>query len=479
MPADLFKQIKEYWDKLSKKAKTYIIIGIPSILVISIVATVILNIKNYEVLYSGLSSTEQAQIVSRLGELGVDFDTKAGGIILVPGKKAAELKMQLSSEGYPKSTLTYDLFTSSSDFMTTDFDKRQYLIFQLQDRLQESIKTLSGVKNAIVTLSIADESSYVLETERVPSTASIIIDLEPSVDLTPRQIKGIENLIAKSVPGLTNDNVSIIDSEGNILNSGISSGSGVNLEKVEIEKQAGEIYKEKIIKLLEPIYGEKGVSVAVNVSIDFTQKTTDQIQYTPVDIGEGADSDEDTERVFNQIQSQIVNNGGEVSRVSASVIINKSISAQERAEVNEIVANSLGVERENVIVTSMEFEAANKRYKDALEALKPKPSLFAQSAKYILPFASAAVALAIALVLVLIKKRKPKPAVSLEYEEVKDIPSQFPLTDEVPAIVLNETREQAIKRQIKEFTDTHPQIVAQMIRTGLRRTRNSGYADKT
>ena len=191
MPADLFKQIKEYWDKLSKKAKTYIIIGIPSILVISIVATVILNIKNYEVLYSGLSSTEQAQIVSRLGELGVDFDTKAGGIILVPGKKAAELKMQLSSEGYPKSTLTYDLFTSSSDFMTTDFDER-YLIFQLQDRLQESIKTLSGVKNAIVTLSIADESSYVLETERVPSTASIIIDLEPSVDLTPRQIKGIE-----------------------------------------------------------------------------------------------------------------------------------------------------------------------------------------------------------------------------------------------------------------------------------------------
>ena len=116
----------------------------------------------------------------------------------------------------------------------------------------------------------------------------------------------------------------------------------------------------------------------------------------------------------------------------------------------------------------MEFEAANKRYENALEALKPKPSPFAQSAKYILPLAAAAVALAIALVLVLIKKRKPKPAASLEYEEVKDIPSQFPLTDEVPAIVLNETREQAIKRQIKEFTDTHPQIVAQMIRTWLK-----------
>lgn len=468
MPSEIIKQVKEFWSKLGKKAKIAAVSALASVLFISILVTVLLNIKSYELLYSGLSSQEHAQIVSKLGEMAVDFKTKPGGIILVPSDKVASLKMQLSSEGYPKSTLSYDLFTSSSSFMTTDFEKRQYLIFQLQERLQEAIKTISGVRNAIVTLNVTDESNYVLETDVVPSTASLVLDLESSVSLTPKQIKGIENLIAKSVPGLTNDNVSIIDSEGNILNSGISSGSGVNLEKVEIEKQAGEIYKEKIIKLLEPIYGEKGVSVAVNVSIDFTQKTTDQIQYTPVDIGAGADSDEDTERFFNQIQSQIVNNGGEVSRVSASVIINKSISAQERAEVNEIVANSLGVERENVIVTSMEFEAANKRYENALEALKPKPSLFAQSAKYILPFASAAVALAIALVLVLIKKRKPKPAASLEYEEVKDIPSQFPLTDEVPAIVLNETREQAIKRQIKEFTSTHPQIVAQLIRTWLK-----------
>ncbi|NLN81185.1 MAG: flagellar M-ring protein FliF [Clostridiales bacterium] len=476
MPADLFKQIKEYWDKLSKKAKTYIIIGIPSILVISIVATVILNIKNYEVLYSGLSSTEQAQIVSRLGELGVDFDTKAGGIILVPGKKAAELKMQLSSEGYPKSTLTYDLFTSSSDFMTTDFDKRQYLIFQLQDRLQESIKTLSGVKNAIVTLSIADESSYVLETERVPSTASIIIDLEPSVDLTPRQIKGIENLIAKSVPGLTNDNVSIIDSEGNILNAGSGSSSGVSIEKVEMEKQAGEIFKNRIVELLEPLYGRNGISAAVHVSIDFSQKSSDQIDYTPVDTGtdnqdtEGEDDTDnnDSNDLVNQMRTQITNSGGEVKEIKASVIINKKdLSDQEKASINGIIANAIGVDEGNVIVTNMEFTAANDLIKKATDALKQKPSFLQRYMTYIIPSAAAVILIPIILIVILSLRRKKKYVGGIEYSEVSAHPG-LQQNDEIPSIVLNETREQGLKRQIREFSKTNPDIVAQLIRTWLK-----------
>ena len=47
--------------------------------------------------------------------------------------------MQLATSGFPNSTLGYDIFTSQADLMTTDYEKRQYLIFQLQDRLQEAL----------------------------------------------------------------------------------------------------------------------------------------------------------------------------------------------------------------------------------------------------------------------------------------------------------------------------------------------------
>ncbi|HHV50854.1 MAG TPA: flagellar basal-body MS-ring/collar protein FliF [Candidatus Avimonas sp.] len=467
MPSDILKQITEFWNKLSKKVKTAILVGLASIVFISIIATVLLNLKSYEVLYSGLSSQEQAQIVAKLSDLGVDYKTQAGGIILVPDGQVASLKMQLSQEGYPKSTLTYDLFINSNSLMTTDFEKRQFLVFQLQERLQESIKTINGVRNAIVTLSITDESNYVLETDVVPSTASVIIDVESSVSLTPKQIKGIENLIAKSVPGLTAENVAIIDSEGNILNPRSSTGANVSLEKVELEKQAGDIYREKIIQLLEPIYGEKGVSVAVNVSIDFSQKQTQQIEYTPVETGNA--NQNDTDRVLNEIQSQIINNGGEVSNITASIIINKQISDQDRATVNSIIAKSLGVDEENIIVTGMEFTAANERYRKAQEALNRKPSFFDQYGKYLIPSIAAVIVSIFAFILVMVllkKKKKAKPA--FEYKEVKNALTQLAQTEEVPAIVLSETREQGLKRQIREFSESNPQIVAQLIKTWLK-----------
>ena len=98
-----------------------------------------------------------------LDGLGAEYKVDDNGTIYVPSRDEARLKMQLAAEGYPKESLTYDIFSGVSGLMTTDYEKKQYLIFQLQDRLQDAIKTLSGVNNAIVTLNIADDNSFVLK----------------------------------------------------------------------------------------------------------------------------------------------------------------------------------------------------------------------------------------------------------------------------------------------------------------------------
>jgi len=173
--------------------------------------------------------------------------------------------------------------------------------------------------------------------------------------------------------------------------------------------------------------------------------------------------------VLNEIQSQIINNGGEVSNITASIIINKQISDQDRATVNSIIAKSLGVDEENIIVTGMEFTAANERYRKAQEALNRKPSFFDQYGKYLIPSIAAVIVSIFAFILVMVllkKKKKAKPA--FEYKEVKNALTQLAQTEEVPAIVLSETREQGLKRQIREFSESNPQIVAQLIKTWLK-----------
>ncbi len=161
--ASIVLQVKNFWNGQTKRRRTIILLSAVVVIVLSIVAAILLNVQNYVVLYRGLSASESSEIVTKLESMSVSTKIQNDGAILVPKADEAKLKMQLSAEGYPKSSLNYDIFSNSSDFMTTDYEKKKYLIFQLQNRLQDSIKTLQGVENAIVTISVSDENSFVLE----------------------------------------------------------------------------------------------------------------------------------------------------------------------------------------------------------------------------------------------------------------------------------------------------------------------------
>src|SRR5659263_199160 len=104
----ILKPFSEFWDKQNKKIKTVIIVSAVALILVAITLTFILNQKSYDVLYRGLSSSEGGEIVTKLESMSVDTKVESDGTILVPKDKVATLKMQLSSEGYPKSALTYD-----------------------------------------------------------------------------------------------------------------------------------------------------------------------------------------------------------------------------------------------------------------------------------------------------------------------------------------------------------------------------------
>lgn len=474
MPNSL-RQVNDFWKNLSKGTKKTIYFVVTTIILVSVAAAILLNIKQYDVLYSGLSSTEQSEIVSRLGELGVDFKTQSGGIILVPSKKAVSLKMQLSSEGYPKSTFSYDLFKSSSDFMSTDFDKKQYLIFQLQDRLQASIQTLSGVKKAIVNISIADEKSYVLESDKVPTTASLIIDIEPNVTLTEKQIKGIENLVAKSVPGLNNSEISIIDTDGNFLNDGIDDTQNASSD-TQVDSKTSESYRARIIKLLKPMYGESNISAAVNVSVAKAQTATNESK---------KDNYSAEDALVNQVKDQILSSGGEVKDVTAAIVINKVLTEEENKSVAQIVAYAIGVSDDKIVVSGMDFSADNKLRKTASDTLNRKEDFLTKYKKY-LPYAAGGLGGLIVIIILMVflfgRKKNSAPmrssqtgsgAGSAKHGDKNAARIEPQQNDEIPAIILNETRELGLKRQIKDFSATNPEIVAQLLRTWLKEENNS------
>lgn len=531
-PRDIMNQLRDFWQRQTKRVKIIIISGAAAILAIAVLAAVLLNSNGYVVLYEGLSNEESPEIVSRLNGMGVDFKMESGGTILVPKEEEAQLKMQLASEGYPQSTLNYDIFTNNAGLMTTDYDKKKYLLFQLQNRLQDAIKTLDGVKNAIVTISMADESSFVLDKDKMPSTASVVLELSGNTELSKKQIKGITELVAKSVPGLETKNVAIVDGEGNILSvSTEETTSGLADTRLDVVNGVNETFKNKIISLLEPVFGRNGISVAVNVVMDFDKKIKEVTTYSPANNDTGIISKQDstketvnngantatgtagtgantgtteyaqgsqgggssasesvsTEYLVNKIVESIQSDGGDVKDMTVAVMINsKQLSQESLEKYRELVAYGVGVDVSKVAFTYAEF--------GGVPAVNPETPSPVPLNLPLLAGAGAAAVLLLVLGILLIRsgrRRKQKqeeeePEIHEEEllpEEEVEVPEQPPelniqINDSMPdddmpkEIVLNETREQVYKRQIRDFSSNNPEIVAQLIRTWLREEDN-------
>ncbi len=533
--SEIASQIKEFYKKLGKKKIVIIITTLGIVIAGAILISLIINSGKYSRLYSGLSTNEAAEIYSVLEDMAVDVKVKDENTILVPTDQVATLKMQLAVQGYPKSSLSYDIFTEQSSLLTTDYEKKQLLVFQLQERIQESIKTLQGVKDVIVTLSIPEDNSYVLKDDEVPATASVILKMNGTLSLSAGQINGIENLVANSVTGLSNDNVVIIDGEGVQLNSKDKGVFGTDnaYVKVQTVNIINDIYEKKVRDFLKPILGENGMSIAVNTVVDFDVISSEETIYTPV-IGENGiiswversgktvnddnsnknppvyneTSDTDTsdeasiendenkisssdsfsaEYLVNQLVRIIQDNGGNITDISVALIINTDELTDEKVEdYRELVAYSMGISKDKIAVSSAQFIKSEESY----DISQPGgEGLFTGSLKDILErigttgiiiFASMLILLVSVFILVrtVLKMKKKVNKIMLTgkfgaSEEKRSPTAPNPRQEDMPGeIVLNETREQALKRQIKEFSSSNPETVAQLLRVWMKEEEN-------
>ena len=144
--------------------KRNMIIGIAAaIIIISVATAFILNKKEYNVLFTGITDQEGSEIIGKLQEKGIDYKYESGGTILVDSAVEEQVRAELVYEGYPKSGFTYDVFKNNINLMTTDFEKVKYELFELQDRIGATIRLFDGVKDAKVTIALGEERKYVLD----------------------------------------------------------------------------------------------------------------------------------------------------------------------------------------------------------------------------------------------------------------------------------------------------------------------------
>ena len=213
----------------------------------------------------------------------------------------AKIKL-ITSDASTQKHSGWEIFDKSS-LGTTNFENKIKYLRAMEGELARSLQSLSGVLVANVKIAIPKESVFT-QKKTLPS-ASAVLTLREGTVLTQKQIDGIKNFIASSVPKLLADNIKLINQNGSLLEhsqSDIDDLKYIQHEKYKIKLE--DDYQNKIIDLLRPFIGGQRVIAKVSVELDFTKQEISQEIYEP----EGTIRSQQTTEIASQAEGTNTNN---------------------------------------------------------------------------------------------------------------------------------------------------------------------------
>ncbi|MBI2606799.1 MAG: flagellar M-ring protein FliF [Deltaproteobacteria bacterium] len=234
---------------------------------------------DYQVLGTNLAAEDATSIMRLLREKKIPFKVDHDGkTIKIPPDAVYDLRLELATMGLPQTGIVgYEVFDKQT-FGTTSFVQKINEKRAREGELMRTINNIKGVKRSRVHLALPTQSTFV-EDQKKP-TASVMIDIEPGVQLSDKQLTGISHLITSSVEGMEIGDVTIVDGGGKLLsknsNDPLARQTATMLEYQQ--KQEGETEK-KIQDILTRVVGEGKVVAKVALDLDFTQSSETQTQY--------------------------------------------------------------------------------------------------------------------------------------------------------------------------------------------------------
>ncbi|MEQ8664796.1 MAG: flagellar basal-body MS-ring/collar protein FliF [Rhodospirillales bacterium] len=238
---------------------------------------------NVELLYGGLSQSDQTSIVQSLQGQGVQYEVRGGNEIWVPAEDVSRLRLSLANQGIPGGgTLGYEIFDSTDGLSTTNFMQNVNLVRALEGELARTIESISSVNSARVHLVLPKRELF--SREKQEPSASIVLRMNGGNRLDNEQVLAVQHLVATAVPGLQPNRVSIVDNKGQLLAAGFEDENDVTVmaDKTAARTRSFENRTARMIEeLLEQTVGFGRVRAEVSAELDFDRIVTQEEIYDP------------------------------------------------------------------------------------------------------------------------------------------------------------------------------------------------------
>ncbi|MGE8204085.1 flagellar basal-body MS-ring/collar protein FliF [Heyndrickxia sp. NPDC080065] len=278
-------KLKMFWDNRSKKQKIF---GISSIVIIVLLISIISFFATRTTmvpLYSNLSPSEAGSIKQSLDSKGIKSELADNGkTIKVPKEQVDALKIELASEGIPKSgSIDYSFFSQNAGFGMTDNEFDVVKLEAMQTELSNLMKEIDGVEDAKVMINMPKKEIFVSDKNQ-DASASIVLTTKPGYEFNDKQIRSLYNLVSKSVPNLPTDNIVIMNQNFEYfdLNNENSTGNSF-AQQMDVKHQIERDIQRQVQSLLGTMMGYDKIIATVTADIDFTQENREENLVEPVD----------------------------------------------------------------------------------------------------------------------------------------------------------------------------------------------------
>jgi len=277
----LIEGITAAWGKLNNSARVNIVLAAAAVVVAVVILVTWGGRPNYVVLWSNLSGEDVAEIVSELRDRGVPYQlTNGGTAVRVPSSNVYELRNELTGSGLPRGGgVGFEIFDRQT-LGLTNFVQQVNLQRALTTELARTITALDDVRNARVHLTLPEEPLFA-EEKKEPS-ASVVLELARAGTLSKAQVNGVLHLLATAVEGLKKSNISVVDTQLNVLaapTDDVDSAAGLADTQLEALRRYNKYLEDKVRLALQSVLGSRRCVVTVNADLDFDETRTEKVSY--------------------------------------------------------------------------------------------------------------------------------------------------------------------------------------------------------
>ena len=465
-------QVQNVWSGLPQARQLVAILAAVAVLVCVFTISRMATRPDMSLLYSGLDASASGEVIASLQGQSVSHEVR-GDAIFVPASQRDQLRMTLASQGIPRNPVQgYEILDTMSGFGTTSqmFDAAYWRA--KEGELARTILSSPNIQTARVHISSSNSSAF-----RVTNIAKASVNVSTiGGGVKPEQAEALRFLVASAVPGLSPEDVAVIDGAGRLVSESPAAASSTG----EAREQS---FKARVERLLEARVGPGNAIVEVSIettndvemiserlvdpdsrvtiSSDTEERSTSENSTqsgvtvaSNLPDGDGGDNsgssseNSETRQRLNyevsETRREITRNAGTIKRLSVAVLVNERSadeagvvqprSETELSDLRALVESAVGFDADRgdvITLKTLEFEAAPTLGSSADAA--PRGSAFSNPLQLVQTAVLAVVALLLGLFVVRPLLQQPSSA------DIPALTSQNSSSESEDAVLLGGT----------------------------------------